>query len=211
MGDADSEKLQLQVEKERAESQVATLEEKLSSTTETFSEEKEKARQLEETVSELNKEKDDLQQQVGVVTEERDCARTREEELFETLTSREEDLHNTNEGYVYLTERLHEMREELEEKIEQQENVIETHEQRGKTLLDEQLKLRQEIGELKRELNEKDKSLQRLQAGVPDWRTKAGTSPTVPVPPSTEPGAYPDKKDASPEGDDEYAADFENE
>jgi hypothetical protein len=213
--DAGSEKLELQVEKERAESQVNALQEKLNSSLETCNEEKQKVKELDEKVEELKTTSDDLQEQLGVVTEERDCARTREEELFDTLTSREDDLHNTNEGYVYLTERLHEMREELEEKIEQQQSVIETHEHRSKSLLDEQLNLRTEVGELKRQLADKDKALERAQKGLPlDYKAsinKEGT-PRVPVPPSTEPGAYPEKKKAgAAEEDDEYAADFENE
>lgn len=55
-------------------------------------------REAEEKISEMKAINEDLQQQIGVLEEERDIARGKEEELFDTLTAKEEDLTNTNEG-----------------------------------------------------------------------------------------------------------------
>merc|ERR1712083_985595 len=104
-------------------------------------------------------------------------------ELFDTLTAREEELMNTNDGYVYLTEHLHEVREELEEKIEQLQSLNTTLSDRNQELLDEGLKLRQEIGELRRKLAEAEKAVKDAAAGLPT-RFTAGTS-------SSPLGAYP--------------------
>merc|ERR1712087_514381 len=124
---------------------------------------------------------EDLAMQIGVLTEERDCARGREEELFDTLTAREEELMNTNDGYVYLTEHLHEVREELEEKIEQLQSLNQTLGDRNQELLDEGLKLRQEIGELKRRLAEAEKAVKDAAAGLPTRFSISGSASPGPI------------------------------
>merc|ERR1712194_16749 len=91
-------------------------EEKIAVVETNVAEEKAEKNNVEDKIKDMTAASDELAMQIGVLTEERDCARGREEELFDTLTAREEELMNTNDGYVYLTEHLHEVREELEEK-----------------------------------------------------------------------------------------------
>jgi len=221
--DANTEKLKLEVDKERSETQCASLEEKLNTANDTISQEKEKVSGLEEKVSDLNNQAEDLQMQIGVLTEERDCARTREEELFDTLNAREEELMNTNDGYVYLTEHLHEVREELEEKVETRDRLIDTLNERNQELTDEGLKLRQNNGELSRKLTEAEKALSDVAKGLPTrFNIKAGTTALTATTTASDPNSargYPDKKDKkkkgskdAPGGSDEegYEEDFDD-
>lgn len=224
--DANTEKLKLEVDKERSETQCASLEEKLTTANDTISQEKEKVSGLEDKVSDLNNQAEDLQMQIGVLTEERDCARTREEELFDTLTAREEELMNTNEGYVYLTDNLHEVREELEEKIETRDRLIETLNERNQELSDEGLKLRQANGELTRKLSEAEKAVQDAARGIPTrFSIKAGstgmTATTTASDPSDNERGYPERiqekkekkkksKDGPGSGSEGYEEDFDD-
>jgi len=100
-------------------------------------------------------------------SEERDIARGKEEELFDTLAAKEEDLTNTNEGYVYLTDQLNEVKEEFEEKVDECERMIENLTDQNKKLLDEGIKLRQDLGEARRKLAEAEKAVQRAEQGLP--------------------------------------------
>jgi len=80
-----------------------------------------------------------------VMTEERDLARSKEEELFDMLAAKDEDLINTNDGYVYLTERLQEKEDEVEQLNEQVQKYRESNEkldERCKELSDELVELR---------------------------------------------------------------------
>merc|ERR1712014_258337 len=114
--------------------------------------------------------------QIGVLTEERDCARTREEELFDTLNAREEELMNTNEGYVYLSNQIYEVREDLEDKIEIRDRLVNTLNERNQELCDEGLMLRKENGELKRKVVEAEKAVKDIAAGLPTRFTLTSNS-----------------------------------
>eukprot|EP00913_Durusdinium_trenchii_P023831 g22380.t1 len=157
--DADAEKLRLEVEREKADVQVKALEEKLASSSENASEATGKVKELEESA------RHDLQQQLGVLTEERDCARAREEELFDLINEKEEQLMDTNQGYVNLTDQLNDPRRsewwcaaafctavrspKLEEKIDEQAQLMEALGERNQLLMDETLKLREELSQAK--------------------------------------------------------------
>jgi len=109
---------------------------------------------------ELRAEKVDLETQLQVMTEERDVARAKEEEYFEYCNSKDEELVDTNNGYVYLTERLQEKEEEMDQLHEQVQKLSEGNEElaeRCKKLSDENLgnlgeqqKLRTKLGEEER-------------------------------------------------------------
>jgi len=191
--DANTEKLKLEVDKERSETQCASLDEKLAQANESITKEKEVVAGLEEKVSDLNAQAEDLQMQIGVLTEERDCARTREEELFDTLNAREEELMNTNEGYVYLSEQLHEVREDLEDKIDARDRLVNTLNERNQELCDEGLTLRKENGELKRKLGEAEKAVKDIAAGLPTRFTLTSNS-FVNLEAAQKDNGYPEKK-----------------
>merc|ERR1712187_961809 len=95
---------------------------------------------LEDEKLELQSSVDDLTSQLQVMTEERDLARGKEEELFDMLAAKDEDLINTNDGYVYLTERLQEKEDDVEQLNEQVQKYRESNEkldERNKELSDE--------------------------------------------------------------------------
>merc|ERR1712226_50578 len=82
--DTNTEKLKLEVEKERSETQIKSIEEKLVGVETNVAEEKAEKDNLEDKMKDMAAASEDLAMQIGVLTEERDCARTREEELFDT-------------------------------------------------------------------------------------------------------------------------------
>eukprot|EP00441_Pelagodinium_beii_P039158 CAMPEP_0197626046 /NCGR_PEP_ID=MMETSP1338-20131121/5196_1 /TAXON_ID=43686 ORGANISM="Pelagodinium beii, Strain RCC1491" /NCGR_SAMPLE_ID=MMETSP1338 /ASSEMBLY_ACC=CAM_ASM_000754 /LENGTH=1304 /DNA_ID=CAMNT_0043196563 /DNA_START=42 /DNA_END=3956 /DNA_ORIENTATION=- len=224
--DADTEKLRLEVDRDRAENQVQALEEKLNAAMDGTADEKSKVRELEAKCEDFKAAGEDLQQQIGVLTEERDVARTREEELFDSLAMKDEELMNTNEGYVYLTDQLNEVREELEEKIDNQERLIDSLNERNKELLDESLKLRQELGESRRQTADAEKALQRAEQGLPSLRRASLPAPATATTISSTPRAagegeiigYPggftprDKQETTQaaKADDDYEDDFDD-
>jgi len=165
--DTDTEKLKIMVDRDRAESEAKTLEEKLTGANATIAEEKNKMEELTKREEDLKAEKEDLENQVGVLTEEREIARKAEEELWDNLNAREEELMNTNDGYCHLTEQNHEMREDFEENLEQRDSMIETLNTRNQELADEGMTLRKEIGEWKRKLIDAEKAVQRGEQGLP--------------------------------------------
>ncbi|CAE7521859.1 KIF13A [Symbiodinium sp. CCMP2592] len=165
LADAEAEQLRLGVEQDSANSQVQSLEEKLAQTLEETSRERDKVRDLEAKAEEMKSSNEDLQQQIGVVTEERDLARAKEEMLFDTLAAKEEELLNTNEGYCYLTDQLNELKDEYAEKVDECDRTIESLHEQNKKLLDDDLKLRQELGDSKRRNAELEKAWQSETSG----------------------------------------------
>mmetsp|Transcript_23764 Transcript_23764/g.43058 ORF Transcript_23764/g.43058 Transcript_23764/m.43058 type:complete len:1221 (+) Transcript_23764:46-3708(+) len=150
VAESDAEKLRLQVELERAETQVKAFEAKFEVSTEGASDAKKLLAAMEEKMREMQSSTEDLQQQIGVLTDERDCARATEEELFDLLNDKEEEIMNTNQGYVNLTEQLHEEREEFEEKLDERDQIHETLNHRNQELLDETMRLRKELSDLRK-------------------------------------------------------------
>jgi len=165
--DADTEKLKTEVDRDRAEMQLKALEEKLEVANQGCMEEKAKVEELEKREEDLRAEREDLHMQVGVLTEERDATRKSEEELFENLHAKEEEVMNTNEGYCHLTDQIHEMREDYDEKIEQRDSVIVTLQSQCKQLSDEGITLRKEVADWKRKLTDAEKAINRAEAGLP--------------------------------------------
>lgn len=224
LADAEAEQLRLGVEQDSANSQVQSLEEKLAQALEDAQTERDKVRDLEAKGEEMKSSNEDLQQQIGVLTEERDLARAKEELLFDTLAAKEEELLNTNEGYCYLTDQLNELKDEYAEKVDECDRTIESLHEQNKKLLDEDLKLRQELGDSKRRNGELEKAVQRAEAGLPVSfrvdRSEAKSENGAPVPgtgtgtaekrPAAERGASP--TDIDLEGaEGEYQEDFEDE
>merc|ERR1712187_520179 len=115
---------------------------------------------LEEEKVELQSSVDDLTSQLQIMTEERDLARNKEEELFDLQTMKDEELMDTNNGYVYLTERLTEKEEEMENLSEQLTTLQESNEkldERCKELQEETLSLRAEQQKLRTKLAEEER------------------------------------------------------
>merc|ERR1712048_155911 len=105
---------------------------------------------------------DEFTQQLEVMTEERDLARQKEEELFEQLEMKEEDLMDTNNGYVYLTQRLQDKEDEMENFQDEMNNLRDANDkyhQRNQELFDEAFELRKECQSLKIKLVEKERDL----------------------------------------------------
>jgi len=165
--DADTEKLKMEVDRDRAEMQLKSLEEKLESANQSLDEERTKVEEFVKKEEEWKADREDFMLQIGVLTEERDAARKNEEELFENLNAKEEEVMNTNEGYCHLTEQIHEIREDYDEKIEQRDSVIETLTSQHRLLSDEGIQLRKELGEWKRKLAEAEKAVHRSELGLP--------------------------------------------
>lgn len=72
-------------------------------------------------------EKEELINQISVLTEERDAARNNEDELFDTLGERSDDLEKLQESYVDMTDRCNDYQDELSdlrEKVEMLENLL---------------------------------------------------------------------------------------
>merc|ERR1712048_1405 len=105
---------------------------------------------------------DEFTQQLEVMTEERDLARQKEEELFEQLEMKEEDLMDTNNGYVYLTQRLQDKEDEMENFQDEMNNVRDANEkyhQRNQELFDEAFELRKECQSLKVKFADRERDL----------------------------------------------------
>lgn len=161
--DTDAEKLRLQVELERSEAQVKAFEAKFEVSAEGASDAKKLVAEMEEKQREMQSSMCDLQQQIGVLTEERDCARATEEELFDLLNDKEEEIMNTNQGYVNLTDQLQEEREDFEEKLEERDRAMQSLNLRNQELLDETMKLRGELSERKRPTSARPTSAMKSQ------------------------------------------------
>jgi len=209
--DAEADILRLKVDCESYESQVKSMEEKLESANQGTSDEKGRVRELEGEIEQQKAAAEDLQQQIGVLTEERDVARAREEEFFDTLTSKEEELMNTNDGYVYLTDQLNEVRDDYEDKLDQRDRLIETLNERNKELLDEGLNLRQEIGEAKRKVADAEKAVARAEKGFPvNFKVASATSAESPASDGYA-GVDGNVDEKDKKGDGEYEEDFDDE
>merc|ERR1711879_385935 len=118
--------------------------------------------QLREEHAQLQTSVDEFTQQLEVMTEERDLARQKEEELFEQLEMKEEDLMDTNNGYVYLTQRLQDKEDEMENLQDDMHKLKDANEkfhQRNQELFDEAFEIRKECQSLKVKLADKERDL----------------------------------------------------
>merc|ERR1712048_1277714 len=161
-GNAETELLKMQVERDRLEAQVEQLGEQLTTATEQKDTVNGEVAALREERVQLQTSVDEFTQQLEVMTEERDLARQKEEELFEQLEMKEEDLMDTNNGYVYLTQRLQDKEDEMENFQDEMNNVRDANEkyhQRNQELFDEAFELRKECQSLKLKLAEKERDL----------------------------------------------------
>merc|ERR1712048_944574 len=117
---------------------------------------------LREECGDLQSSVEDLTQQLQVMTEERDLARQKEEELFEQLEMKEEDLMDTNNGYVYLTQRLQDKEDEMENLQDDMNSLRDANEkfhQRNQELFDEAFELRKECQSLKLKSADRERDL----------------------------------------------------
>merc|ERR1712048_701681 len=159
---AETELLKMQVERDRIEAQNEQLSNDLNTITEHKETAIEEATTLREECGELQTSVEDLTQQLQVMTEERDLARQKEEELFEQLEMKEEDLMDTNNGYVYLTQRLQDKEDEMEnlqDDMSQLKDANEKFHQRNQELFDEAFELRKECQSLKVRFADRERDL----------------------------------------------------
>eukprot|EP00929_Paragymnodinium_shiwhaense_P070364 TRINITY_DN3563_c1_g3_i1.p1 TRINITY_DN3563_c1_g3~~TRINITY_DN3563_c1_g3_i1.p1 ORF type:complete len:1266 (+),score=429.57 TRINITY_DN3563_c1_g3_i1:124-3921(+) len=209
-----TELLKMQVDRDKLSSQVEQLEGDLTDTTAQKSSNEEEASNLREDKDRLQGEVDDLTGQLQVMTEERDLARQKEEELFDMLGMKEEDLMDTNNGYVYLTERLQEKEEEMEnvqEDFQQLQSAYEKVDERSRELSDEVIATRGEMQGLRNRLAEEermhkaaqDRYMNLLKDGMAGGLGKEAT-PRIPTA-STQPSDTL-KSGKSPQGDKKNSA-----
>jgi hypothetical protein len=154
---AETSLLELTVERDKLKDQNAELDKELDNKTQGKSAAEENMQQLKDQAKELKENVQELTSQVEILTEERDLARAKEDELFEQLQVKEEDLMDTNNGYVWLTQKLQECEEELQEERDQARRREEGHEmldKRCKELQDELMDLRVEHQKVKGALAE---------------------------------------------------------
>merc|ERR1740117_1477168 len=111
---------------------------------------------LKDDGDELKSSVEDLGSQLEVMTEERDLARAKEEELFEEKLRFEEEIMDTNNGYVWVTERLQEKEEmeNVEEQLRMLQSGNECLSERCSELQDELMALRVEHQALQGKLAE---------------------------------------------------------
>mmetsp|Transcript_43542 Transcript_43542/g.100245 ORF Transcript_43542/g.100245 Transcript_43542/m.100245 type:complete len:1309 (+) Transcript_43542:59-3985(+) len=201
----------------RLQSEVTSLEEKVKEKSESLQEEQSKVQEYETKAADDKNTIEEMQMQIAVLTEERNDARAKEEENYENLQARDEELYNTNEGYCRLSEQLNEAKDELNNEVEKCNKVIDSLTQEKKTMLDERIELQNAIKQLKQENT-------RLEKEKAHWRDlKAslshGTNGNGNMNGKVEDSAYPaagtlKKKKLSGEGtgnDSEYAEDWEDE
>jgi len=187
---AENEALTKEVELERLRAQLEQLEGDLVAGTEEKGSAVNELNSLRAELDELRTGNEDLTQQLQVMTEERDFARAKEEEMFDLIGMKDEDLMDTNNGYVYLTERLQEKEEEMEKLMEQIEMLQQGNErldERARETSEEALQLRQELREAKSRLAEEErmhKATQELNRSL----FKDGKTPTPGSRPTTASG-----------------------
>uniref|UniRef100_A0A6U9X1A9 Uncharacterized protein n=1 Tax=Zooxanthella nutricula TaxID=1333877 RepID=A0A6U9X1A9_9DINO len=165
--DTETEKLQVEVDRDRAEEANRALQEKVEEAKQACLEEKGNVDEFQKREEASKAEKEELMQQVGVLTEECEAHKQEAEDLVEQLATKEEELMNTNMGYCNLSDQMGDMREEFDEKARQLECVNETLSQRNAELLDEGIALRKEVHEWRHKVTDAEKAITRAQQGMP--------------------------------------------
>merc|ERR1719421_2258164 len=119
--------LELQAEKQMQDVRAKKLEEKLRD----IELQKERAieanARLQEETAELKRDKEEALQQLEVLTEERDQMQAATEQTWKEKVAVEEELTSVSDGYVMLTERLNQERdniEDAEERVRQYEDLM---------------------------------------------------------------------------------------
>merc|ERR1719331_1925835 len=87
----------------------------------------EAAARLQEETAELKRDKEEALQQLEVLTEERDQMQAATEQTWKEKVAVEEELTSVSDGYVMLTERLNQERdniEDAEERVRQYEDLM---------------------------------------------------------------------------------------
>jgi len=157
---AENALLQTQVERDQLVDSVAELEQNLSGTSEAKTATEGERGALQEECTELKGHLQEKVDELQVMSEERDASRANEEELFELNTMKDEELMDTNNGYVYLTERLQDKEDEmaeLENQVRQLESSSEQVGDRCGELQDEMLALRLEHQKVQGKLVEEER------------------------------------------------------
>lgn len=152
--------LQMTIERDRLLETNKALEEDLAARSEALHSAEHQNADLQQECADLKANVEDLNAQLDVVTEERDVARNAELEAFDTIMAKEEELMDTNDGYVYLTERLQEKEEEMDHQTEQMDKLQNSNDhmmERCNELSTEASQLRQERQQLKVKLAEEER------------------------------------------------------
>jgi chromosome segregation ATPase len=163
---AETALLEMTVERDRLQSKTEQLETEITERTEAKAVVDEQCSALREECDELRGAKEELVEQLQVMTDERDAARAKEEEYFEIGLQKDEELMDTNNGYVYLTERLQEKEEEMEQFQEQIKKLQESNDildERCQKLSSDNLSSLAEQQKLRGKLAEEEKSHQAAQ------------------------------------------------
>jgi len=214
--------LQLTVERDRLSADNKQLDSDLQVAGGGKSVAEEQIATLREEGAELQEKVEDLGSQLEVMTEERDLARAKEEELFDEKLRMEEEIMDTNNGYVWVTERLQEKEEEMENLEDQVRKGQEGSDHLGdrcSELQDELMKLRVEHQTLHGKLAEEvrmHKAAQDRYVRVLKDRTlegAVGRPETASTSPSTqEQGVTKTPEKAPPAAaEDAYEDDFDDE
>jgi chromosome segregation ATPase len=213
---AETALLQMQVERDRLQSRTEQLETEITEKNEAKGTTEEQCEGLKEQCGELETAKAELETQLQVMTEERDVARAKEEEYFEYCNSKDEELVDTNNGYVYLTERLQEKEEEMDQLHEQVQKLQEGNEElseRCKKLTDENLGNLGEQQKLRTKLADEErahKAVQERYMKLLKSNMEEGTTPTTASTDAAKTNTS-DMVEGATEGERLYEDDFEAE
>eukprot|EP00928_Gymnodinium_smaydae_P074362 TRINITY_DN5741_c0_g2_i1.p1 TRINITY_DN5741_c0_g2~~TRINITY_DN5741_c0_g2_i1.p1 ORF type:complete len:1176 (-),score=203.57 TRINITY_DN5741_c0_g2_i1:156-3683(-) len=112
MIEAEAARLQLHIDRNRAESLAKQLREDLKLDVEARTQSDQALAIVRSENERLRCQVDDMEEQMQVLTEERDAAQLREEDIFEQMLAMEETLVDTTEGY--LTDKLKETEKEVD-------------------------------------------------------------------------------------------------
>lgn len=212
---AETQVLQMTVERDRLSADKAQLEEELTEKSQCKTSAEEQIQVLKDEEAELKTSLEDLTSQLEVMTEERDLARSKEEELFDEKTRMEEQIMDTDNGYVWVTERLQEKEEELENMTEQIQKLSGSTEMLGERcseLQDELMKLRVDHQTLQKKLAEEERmhkaAQSRYLAAMKEQTFQGSPVKDRPETSSTTPS---DSQAAKKAAEDAYEDDFDDE
>jgi len=220
--------LQMTVERDRLSSDCDQLQGELSTRTQGKTAAEEQIALLKDDSDELKSSVEELTSQLEVMTEERDLARSKEEELFEEKLRFEEEIMDTNNGYVWVTERLQEKEEEMENVEEQLRKLQSGNEclsERCSELQDELMALRVEHQALQGKLAEevrmhkaaqdryvkvlKDRTMEGAPAGMSSRPETVSTDVSSTL--AQGPAKTPEKASGADKAEEAYEDDFDDE
>mmetsp|Transcript_44520 Transcript_44520/g.123248 ORF Transcript_44520/g.123248 Transcript_44520/m.123248 type:complete len:1252 (-) Transcript_44520:30-3785(-) len=164
---AETALLQARVDCDRLGSEAEQLSSDLASKSQAAAAEVARSTELQEKGAGLRTSLEELTENLQVMAEERDLARAKEEELFDDVKMKDEDLLETNQGYVDLTLRLQEQEEELfklGDRVMEGQSANETLAELCKQLQDDSLRALAESKRLKIRLRDEENITQTVLA-----------------------------------------------